>query len=80
LVRIRGAVDDIVKKVMEYVPGYKLLLEPIIQDNVVTTIVQVAGLGDYLPVYSGNLDIITSAAVNIAEKYAQRALGGEIDV
>jgi len=75
--KIQGAVKDMVTKIKAYVPGYNLLLEPIIQDDVVTTIIQVAGLGDYLPVYSGNLDIITSAAVNIAEKYSIKQLGGE---
>uniref|UniRef100_UPI0038990566 acetaldehyde dehydrogenase (acetylating) n=1 Tax=Fusibacter ferrireducens TaxID=2785058 RepID=UPI0038990566 len=77
---IKKAVEEMVLKIKAYVPGYKLMLEPIIQDDVVTTIIQVAGLGDYLPVYSGNLDIITSAAVNIAEKYAQRRAGDGKDV
>ncbi|MEL7648998.1 MAG: acetaldehyde dehydrogenase (acetylating) [Sedimentibacter sp.] len=73
---IRKAVDDCVKELNAFVPGYKILLEPIIQDNTVTTMIQVEGLGDYLPVYSGNLDIITSAAVNIAERKAQQLAGG----
>lgn len=73
---IKDAVEKMVKKIKEYVPGYEILLEPIIQDNIVTTMIQVEGLGDYLPVYSGNLDIINAAAVNIAETYAKRLLGG----
>jgi len=73
---IREAVRKRVEEVKEYVPGYEILLEPIIQDDIVTTMVQVEGLGDYLPKYSGNLDIITSAAVHIAEKKAEKALGG----
>lgn len=73
---IRSAVEDCVKELNTFVPGYKILLEPIIQDDIVTTMIQVEGLGDYLPVYSGNLDIITSAAVNIAEKKAQQLAGG----
>lgn len=76
---IKKAVEDMVENIKTYVPGYSLLLEPIIQDDIVTTMVQVAGLGDYLPVYSGNLDIITAAAVNIAERYAQKKLGGVIN-
>lgn len=75
--KIRASVDAMVEKIREYVPGYRYLLEPIIQDNIVTTMIEVEGLGDYLPIYSGNLDIITAAAVNTAEKYAQRILKGE---
>jgi acetaldehyde dehydrogenase len=40
----------------------------------VTTIVQVEGQADFLPAYSGNLDIINSAAVAAAEKIAERML------
>jgi len=74
---IRQSVDEMVEKIKEYVPGYRYLLEPIIQNNIVTTMIEVEGLGDYLPVYSGNLDIITSAAVSTAEKYAKKIMGGE---
>lgn len=74
--KIREAAFECLKTVQQYVPGYRFLLEPIIQDDIVTTMVEVEGLGDYLPVYSGNLDIITSAAVHIAEKKAELLLGG----
>jgi acetaldehyde dehydrogenase len=74
---IKKAVEDMVEKIKVYVPGYQILLEPIIQDDIVTTMIQVEGLGDYLPVYSGNLDIINAAAVNIAETYAKKKYGGE---
>lgn len=68
--KISENVNKMVTKIKEYVPGYELVLGPIIQNDIVTTVIQVEGLGDYLPKYSGNLDIITSAAVNIAEKYS----------
>ncbi|HCJ58460.1 acetaldehyde dehydrogenase (acetylating) [Lutispora sp.] len=73
---IRGAINECIERIKKYVPGYKILLEPIIQDDIVTTMVQVEGLGDYLPVYSGNLDIINAAAINIAENYAKKLIGG----
>ena len=77
LEKVKAAVDAMVEKIRTYVPGYKILLEPIIDDKgIVCTMIQVTGLGDYLPVFSGNLDIITAAAVNIAERYAAKKLGG----
>lgn len=67
---IRESINEIVKQVQAYVPGYKLRVPPIIDGNKVTVILQVEGAGDFLPKYSGNLDIINSAAVATAEKIA----------
>ena len=66
--------EDIVKNVQAYVPGYQLRVPPIIEDDRVTTTVQVEGAGDFLPKYSGNLDIMTAAAVAVAEYLAENAL------
>jgi acetaldehyde dehydrogenase (acetylating) len=75
---ITVSVNDIVKQISEYVPGYKLRVPPILDGDKVTVIVQVEGQGDFLPKYSGNLDIITSAAVATAEKMAQQFRGGSV--
>jgi len=75
LKKITEAVHQMVEKIRTYVPGYKVLLEPVINGEYVTVMIQVEGLGDYLPIYSGNLDIITSAAVATAEAYAKKKLG-----
>jgi acetaldehyde dehydrogenase len=63
---IRGAVE----RVAAYVPGYRLKSDPLVADGVVTVFLEVEGAGDYLPPYAGNLDIMTSAAVRVAELYA----------
>lgn len=72
--KITASVMEMVKEVQEYVPGYRLRVPPIIEGNKVTVIVQVEGAGDFLPKYSGNLDIINAAAVAAAEKIAGRIL------
>lgn len=69
---LRQAVKQMEKQIQCYVPGYQVIMEPVLENGRVTTMVQVTGLGDYLPPYSGNLDIITCAAVHIAEMFARK--------
>jgi acetaldehyde dehydrogenase len=68
--KITSSVLEVEKKVKEYVPGYKISLGPVYENNRLVIIVQVLGTGDFLPQYAGNLDIITCAAIRIAERYA----------
>ena len=68
---ITRSVMDMEKRLQRYVPGYCVIVGPVFEANRVTTMIQVTGLGDYLPVYAGNLDIITCAGVHLAEMYAQ---------
>jgi len=68
------AVNNIMDEVQKYTPGYQFRVPPIVEGNKVTTIIQVEGAGDFLPKYSGNLDIINSAAIAVAEKLAAKML------
>jgi len=72
--KIISAVNAMAKKVAEYVPGYRLRVPPIFDDDKVTTMVEVEGAGEYLPKYSGNLDIETSAALAVGDLVASRML------
>jgi len=73
--KISIAVQNMAKRIQEYVPGYRIVVEPLVDGNKVTVIIEVTGAGDFLPTYSGNLDIITSAATHVAELMAKRLLG-----
>ncbi|MCL6626235.1 MAG: acetaldehyde dehydrogenase (acetylating) [Alicyclobacillus shizuokensis] len=72
--RVRESIESMVRHVQTYVPGYRLNREPILDGRVVSVSIEVEGLGDYLPVYAGNLDIMTAAAVKFGEEYAKHRL------
>jgi acetaldehyde dehydrogenase len=83
---IRDSVLEMVAAVAEYVPGYRLkqgvqfsTVDPdemytLVGDSPVThkvsVFLEVEGAAHYLPAYAGNLDIMTSAAVRVAERIA----------
>ncbi len=71
---INEAVSEMVATVQQYVPGYRLKVPPIVDGDKVTVMVEVEGAGHYLPKYSGNLDIMTSAAKAVGEKIAQKLM------
>jgi acetaldehyde dehydrogenase (acetylating) len=72
--RVKQSIRQMVEHVQTFVPGYRLNRDPILDGKVVSVSIEVEGLGDYLPVYAGNLDIMTAAAVKFGEEYAKHRL------
>jgi acetaldehyde dehydrogenase len=72
LERIRASVDEIVASIQQYVPGYEMRVPPMLDGDKVTVVIRVRGAGDFLPEYSGNLDIMNAAAVRAAELISER--------
>lgn len=60
----------LLSQIQAYVPGYEIIVGPMIENDRIVVMVRVKGLGDYLPSYAGNLDIINCAAIAMAERYA----------
>ncbi len=71
LPRLTEEIKAVEKEIQKYVPGYKVTLGPIYEQGRLIVSTQVEGAGDFLPKYAGNLDIITSAAVKVAEEYVR---------
>jgi acetaldehyde dehydrogenase len=71
---ITRSIEEMVRRVQEYVPGYRLRTEPLFDGNKITVFIEVTGAGDYLPTYAGNLDIMTAAAVKVGEEFAKHLL------
>lgn len=70
---LAAKIKEMVAAIQKYVPGYKLAVEPTLESGRILMMVRVQGLGDYLPSYAGNLDIINCAAIAMAEEYAKKA-------
>jgi acetaldehyde dehydrogenase len=83
---IAASIEDMVRAVQSYVPGYRLkqdvqfdrLSAPVnvpgvgrVERGLKTSVfLEVEGAGHYLPIYAGNLDIMTSAALATGERIA----------
>jgi acetaldehyde/propanal dehydrogenase len=76
--QIEESVRDMVAEVQKYVPGYRLVNGPVFDGQRVTSFMQVEGLGDFLPKYAGNLDIMTASATRTAEMFAEEILAGRL--
>ncbi len=68
---LRVSVDSMEKRINSYVPGYRVVVPPVATGDRIMVTIEVEGLGDWLPRYAGNLDVITCAAVAVAEGRAE---------
>jgi len=78
--RITESIMKMIAEVQRYVPGYRLVNGPLFEGRKVSVFMEVAGLGDYLPKYAGNLDIMTAAATRTAEMFAEEIIAGKIQL
>ncbi len=79
--KVSASIVDMVSEVQQYVPGYRLRSEPQFDppgvfgdEGRVAVFLEVEGAGDFLPSYSGNLDIMTAAATKVGEVIAKSLL------
>ncbi|MDX1369205.1 acetaldehyde dehydrogenase (acetylating) [Pseudomonas sp.] len=77
---ITASVHAMIAEVQKYVPGYRLKNGPVFDGNRVSIFMEVEGLGDYLPKYAGNLDIMTAAALRTGEMFAEEIAAGTIQL
>lgn len=76
--RITDSILTMIAEVQKYVPGYRLVNGPVFDGNRVSVFLEVQGLGDFLPTYAGNLDIMTAAGARTAEMFAEEILKGRL--
>jgi acetaldehyde/propanal dehydrogenase len=76
---ITASVQQMIAEVQKYVPGYRLVNGPVFDGKRVSVFLEVLGLGDYLPKYAGNLDIMTAAAARTAEMFAEEIIKGTLN-
>jgi acetaldehyde dehydrogenase len=76
---VADSIDRMLKEVQTYVPGYRLK-QPVQFERLAmglamglktSVFLEIEGAGHYLPAYAGNLDIMTSAALQTAERLVE---------
>ncbi|MCZ6665956.1 MAG: acetaldehyde dehydrogenase (acetylating) [Gammaproteobacteria bacterium] len=77
---ITQSVHAMIAEVQKYVPGYRLKNGPVFDGKRVSIFLEVEGLGDYLPKYAGNLDIMTAAALRTGEMFAEEIMDGSLSL
>ena len=74
---VADSIEEVISVVQRYVPGYRLTIPPQFGaarngTTRVAVFLEVEGAGDYLPPYSGNLDIMTAAAAEVGGVIARQ--------
>ena len=72
--RLYQPLEKRLEAIRKYVPGYNIVGTPSRKRSMLTIMVSVRGMGDWMPSYAGNLDIINCAALTSAEYYASTRL------
>jgi len=70
---VRALAASAAAEVRAFVPGYRVTACTVTEERAFVA-VEVAASGDRIPRYAGNLDIINSAAILIAEQHAARRI------
>ncbi|CAM5745484.1 putative Acetaldehyde dehydrogenase [Streptomyces afghaniensis 772] [Streptomyces afghaniensis] len=68
---VRAVVNEAAARVRAFAPGYQVIGCTVEGDRVVVSL-EIIAKSEVLPPYAGNLDIINSAAVMVAEQHAAR--------
>jgi acetaldehyde dehydrogenase len=74
---ISRVVNTMAETIKQYAPGYEIAMQPIYENGNIVVGIEVEGAGDYLPRYSGNLDIINCSAIKVAEEFASCVIAKE---
>jgi acetaldehyde dehydrogenase len=82
---VTRSVEEMVLEVQQYVPGYRLRVAPQFEREFtpdgrgrVAIFIEVEGAGDFLPPYSGNLDIMTASAAKVGNEIAKSLMKLEV--
>jgi acetaldehyde dehydrogenase len=74
ILEVKKIINKVNKKMILFTKGYNAKFISKLNDSSFKVTLSVSGDGDYLPKYSGNLDIITNMAANIASKFYKKGI------
>ncbi len=72
--KIINSVDQMEKCVQEYVPGYRVIMAPIVDEGKVVIMTELMAKGDILLPSAGNIEIMVCSALKTGEMYSRNKL------